>query len=65
MQKPHDYLRLWAAKHRGIYQDILYELEGGGDEAICVSCDRAAYWQCIDCVGRPSYCAQLLRLAVE
>ncbi|KAI1789363.1 hypothetical protein LXA43DRAFT_892969, partial [Ganoderma leucocontextum] len=55
-------LRLWAAKHRAIYQDILYDMEGGGDAAVC-TCGRPGPWCCLDCVGRPSFCGKCCRMA--
>lgn len=60
-QRNNDYQRQWIEGSRDDYLEALYDLEEGGDVAMC-RCGVGALWRCLDCLPPLSFCARCLRL---
>ena len=54
-QNSNKYLRIWMAKHRWEYLDVLYAREAWDESAMCW-CGSPGLWHCLECLGSPVLC---------
>ena len=56
VQNLNEYLRVWMAKHRREFLEVLYSLESRDENLMC-SCGAPGQWHCLECIGSPTFCS--------